>query len=361
VLEWLAELTGVPRNFFGVVYDTASVGVVHALAAARERVAPDIRGLGIAGRSDVGTLRVYASDQAHSSLDKAMIMLGLGERNVVRVESDDAFRMNVAALRDAMQRDAESGMRPFAVVATVGTTSTAAVDPVREIAAVCGEHDAWLHVDGAYGAAMAALPEGRWVLDGIELADSLVVNPHKWLFVPLDYSVLYTRHPQLLRAVFSLVPEYLRGDAGGSTIDYMDYGIQLGRRFRSLKAWIVFRALGQEGIRRRLRQHLAFAQEVAQWVEQDAAFELAAPVTMGVVAFRFTGAGDGTSSDRANEAIVEQVNASGMAYVTHTRLRGRVAIRIGFGNIATTEGDIRATWESIREIARRVDGTRGVE
>ncbi|HEY8310900.1 MAG TPA: pyridoxal-dependent decarboxylase, partial [Gemmatimonadaceae bacterium] len=228
VLEWLGELIGVPRNFFGVVYDTASVGVVHALAAARERVAPDIRGLGIAGRADIGTLRVYASDQAHSSLDKAMIMLGLGERNVVRIESDEAFRMNVTALRSAMQRDIESGMRPFAVVATVGTTSTAAVDPVRDIAAVCREHDAWLHVDGAYGAAMSALPEGRWVLDGIELADSMVVNPHKWLFVPLDYSVLYTRHPKLLRSVFSLVPEYLRGDAGGSTVDYMDYGIQLG-------------------------------------------------------------------------------------------------------------------------------------
>ncbi len=351
VLEWLAELVGIPAKFFGVVYDTASVGVVHALAAARERVAPDIRTLGIAGRADIGTLRVYASDQAHSSLEKAMIMLGIGERNVVRVESDAAFRMNCDALRASIQRDVDAGMRPFAVVATVGTTSTAAVDPVREISAVCREYGAWLHVDGAYGVAIGALPEGRWALDGVELADSVVVNPHKWLFVPLDYSVLYMRDGEALRSLFSLVPEYLRGDAGGATVDYMDYGIQLGRRFRSLKAWVVFRALGAEGIRRRLREHLRLAAEFAQWVEDDPSFELSAPVTMGVVAFRYIGAASGVEGDRANVAIVERVNASGAAYITHTRLRGRVAIRVGFGNIATTEADVRGVWDRIRKAA----------
>ncbi|HEX6808004.1 MAG TPA: pyridoxal-dependent decarboxylase [Gemmatimonadaceae bacterium] len=357
VLGWIRRMIGLPDTFTGIVYDTASVGVLHALTAARERCAPYVRQRGIAGRADVPTCRVYASDQAHSSADKAMIVLGLGEHNVVRVPSDAEFRMHVGALRAAMDADRRAGMMPLAVIATIGTTSTASVDPVADIAAVCREAGAWLHVDAAYGGAMGVLPEGRWALGGVELADSMVINPHKWLFVPLDFSVLYTRHPGLLRSVFSLTPEYLRGDSadganGRAAIDYMDYGLQLGRRFRALKAWMVLRAFGRAGIAARIREHLRLARVWAQWVEDEPSFVLAAPVSMGVVCFRFAPAGVSEARcDRLNEAIVAAVNASGETYLTHTSLRGRIAMRIGLGNILTTERHLLRAWECVRREA----------
>ena len=366
VLGWIRRMIGLPDTFTGIVYDTASVGVLHALTAARERCAADVRQRGIAGRHDVPTCRVYASDQAHSSVDKAMIVLGLGEHNVVRVPSDAEYRLDVAALRAAMDADLRAGMMPLAVIATVGTTSTASVDPVTEISAVCRESGVWLHVDAAYGGAMGVLPEGRWALGGVEIADSMVVNPHKWLFVPLDFSVLYTRHPALLRSVFSLTPEYLRGDSadgvdGNTAIDYIDYGLQLGRRFRALKAWMVLRAFGRAGIAARIREHLRLARVWAQWVNDDPLFTLAAPVSMGVVCFRFVPPGVSEARcDRLNEAIVAAVNASGDAYLTHTSLRGRIAMRIGLGNVLTAERHLARAWECVRreacEVASRVDG-----
>ena len=362
VLGWIRQMVGLPEAFTGVVYDTASIATLHALAAAREASGVAVRERGIAGRADVPTYRVYASDQAHSSIDKAMIVLGLGEMNVMRVPSDEAFRMDVAALRAAMEADARSGVRPMAVVATIGTTSTTSVDPVTEIAAVCHEFGAWLHVDAAYGGALALLPEGRWAMAGVQLADSVVVNPHKWMFVPLDFSTLYTRHPEVLRAVFSLTPAYLRGDsAGGATgsalgyVDYMDYGLQLGRRFRALKAWMVFRAFGRDGISARIRQHCRLARQWAQWVDADPSFVLAAPVPMAVVCFRYapTGLAD-EACDRLNELIVEAVNASGDAYLTHTRVGGRVVMRIGIGNVLTTMQHLERVWALVQREASRV-------
>ena len=360
VLGWIRRMIGLPDTFTGIVYDTASVGVLHALTAARERCGEQVRQRGIAGRDDVPTCRAYASDQAHSSVDKAMIVLGLGEQNVVRVPSDGAFRLDVGALRSAMEADRQAGMQPLAVIATIGTTSTASVDPVAEIAAVCREAGAWLHVDAAYGGALGMLPEGRWALGGVEHADSMVVNPHKWLFVPLDFSVLYTRHPALLRSVFSLTPEYLRGDSAdsgddGPAIDYMDYGLQLGRRFRALKAWMVLRAFGRAGLAARIREHLRLARLWAQWVDDEPSFVIAAPVSMGVACFRF--APPDTSEalcDQLNEAIVAAVNASGDAYLTHTSLRGRIAMRIGLGNILTTERHLGHVWNCVRREAGRL-------
>jgi aromatic-L-amino-acid decarboxylase len=304
---------------------------------------------------------VYAADQAHSSVEKAAIVLGLGEANVVRVPTDAEFRLDVAALRAAMDADARRGYRALAVVATVGTTSTASVDPVPEIAEVCRARGAWLHVDAAYGGALGLLPEGRWAMAGVELADSVVVNPHKWLFVPLDFSALYTRHPRLLRAVFSLTPDYLRGDApGGGTVDYvdyMDYGLQLGRRFRALKAWMVFRAFGRDGMAARVREHCRLARLLAAWVDADPLFTRAAPVPMAVVCFRCRPPGmDEEACDRLNEAIVDAVNAAGDAYVTHTRLRGRIVMRVGIGNVLTTERHVGHVWARVREEARRAAG-----
>jgi aromatic-L-amino-acid decarboxylase len=362
VLRWVRELVGLPESFTGVVYDTASVAVVHALAVAREAALSKVRERGLAGRTDLPTTRIYASTQAHSSLQRAMIMLGLGEANLVHVDTDSAFRMDVTMLRRAIDDDVRRGYLPLAVVATVGTTTSASVDPVPEIAAECAARGIWLHVDAAYGGATGVLPEKRHLLDGLEHADSVIVNPHKWLFVPLDFSTLYLRRPELLRALFTLVPEYLRGDTSsqqatgeGAAIDYMDYGIQLGRRFRALKAWMVFRAFGRTGIEARLREHCRLAQLLATWIDDEPQFGLSAPVVMGVVCFRFAPAGmDDRISDALNEAIVSAANASGDVYLTHSRLAGRTVMRVGIGNILTTETHLRGVWARVLAESERL-------
>ena len=360
VLDWMRQMLHLPPEFSGVVYDTASVAVMHALAAARESLGLAVRERGLAGRTDVPRLCVYASDQAHSSVEKAAITLGIGEANVRRIPSDALYRMDVESLRKAVEEDRRDGCLALAVVATVGTTSTTAVDPVKEIAAFCREQRIWLHVDAAYGGALALLPESRHVMEGVEGADSIVVNPHKWLFVPLDFSALYTQRPELLRATFSLVPEYLRGDAEHGEINYMDYGIQLGRRFRALKAWMVFSAFGRSGLVARIREHLRLAQLFAGWVEGDSDFELLAPVLMGVVCFRAlpVGCGDeqesNSRSNELNRALVEAVNATGRAYLTHTLLRGRVAVRLAVGNVLTTEHHLAEVYDLLKHEATRL-------
>jgi aromatic-L-amino-acid decarboxylase len=357
VLGWIRELVRLPDSFMGIVYDTASVALMHALAAARELAGGDVRKRGLVGRgAELKMLRVYASDQAHSGAEKAMIVLGLGEDNVVRVRSDAQFRMDVRELERAIASDEESGMRPMAVIATVGTTSTASIDPVAEIARVCRAHDLWLHVDAAYGGPLAMLPERRDVMAGAELADSVVVNGHKWLFIPLDFSALYTRRPDVLRSVFSLTPEYLRGDAtAGSAVNYMDYGIQLGRRFRALKAWMAMRAFGREGIEARIREHCRLACLFSEWVAREPYYSISAPVTMAVVCFRFEPPGiSAERCDELNERIVEAVNAGGDAYLTHTTLRGRRAMRIGVGNVLTTERHLAHAWRRIIDEGARL-------
>lgn len=370
VLDWIRQMLGLPIEFQGIVYDTASVAVLHALAAAREELGLYVRREGLAGRAEVPALTLYASDQAHSSLEKAAITLGLGESNVRRISTDELYRMNVTDLRRAIEADLREGRRPLAVVATVGTTSATSVDPVEEISRVCREHGVWLHVDAAYGGALALLEEKRWVMRGVERADSLVFNPHKWLFVPLDFSTLYVRRPESLRRVFSLVPEYLRGDsdrAGEVVPDYMDYGIQLGRRFRALKAWFVIRAFGREGLASRIREACRLAGLVAGWVESDERFELLAKVEMGVVCFRAraistdeSGARTVTDANSLNERLLERVNATGAAYLTHTRLRERLSLRIAVGNVLTTESHLARVWQLVREQLTELQGDRPV-
>jgi aromatic-L-amino-acid/L-tryptophan decarboxylase len=342
VLDWLRQWLGLPNEFGGVVYDTASVGVMHALAVAREEAVAGARTKGLTGRNDVARMRIYVSDQAHSSADKAAIALGLGEENVIHIASDAEFRMDVSALAEAIAADKKNNFRPLAVVATIGTTSTASVDPIRSIAALCREQKIFLHIDAAYGGGLAILPECAWVKEGWELADSLIINPHKMLFVPLDFSVLYVRDLERLRRVFSLVPEYLRGDSAGADINYMDYSIQLGRRFRAIKAWMVWRTFGRAGMAARIREHLRLAHLFGEWIETDGRFELSAPIVMGVVCFRVRHA-----DDRANSVVVEKINASGKAYLTYTKLQGRSVIRLGLGNILTTERHVRNVWELI--------------
>lgn len=361
VLDWLRQWLRLPNEFKGVVYDTASISTMHALATAREQAAPNTRKLGLSGR-DLPRFRIYTSDQAHSSIEKGAIAIGIGEDNVQRVPSDAEFRMDVAALRVMIERDLAEKFKPFAVVATVGTTSTASVDPVPEIAKICRENKMWLHIDGAYGAGLALLPECESVTAGWSEADSIVVNPHKMLFVPFDFSALYLRDIEPLRRLFTLAPEYLHlRDPGNTEINYMDYGVQLGRRFRALKAWVVWRAFGREGIAARIREHLRLAKLFAEWLRSDKRFELSAPVSMGVVCFRLVTLDEssrrsvpqvrlGPKAD-VNSEIVDRINASGRAYLTQTKLRGRTVMRIGLGNVLTTEQHLRNVWELIQKTA----------
>ena len=349
-LGWLREMIGLPKSFHGVINDTASSSTLYALAAAREAAGLEIRARGMAGRDDLRPLRVYTSEEAHSSVDKAAITLGIGAENVVRVATDDEYRMSVDALRDAVRQDRARGLRPLAVVATVGTTGVTAVDPVPAIADICRSDDLWLHVDAAYGGSAAVVPEHRHVLDGCDRADSLVVNPHKWLFVPIDCSAAFTRHPDVMRRAFSLTPEYLEtGETDGTNL--MDYGVSLGRRFRALKLWFVLRYFGRTGIVAALREHIRLARWFANEVQNHRDFELLAPVPFSVVAFRFRPreTDDEHELDRLNQAILDRVNASGEIFVSHTRVAGRYAIRLAIGNLRTSETHVRRAWELFRE------------
>ena len=353
--DWLRQLMGLPFEFEGVINDTASSSTLYALAAAREALDDlHIRERGMAGRPDLPPLRVYCSRDAHSSVDKAALALGLGMTSIRHIETDGDHRMEVAALERAIRDDVAAGARPMAVVATVGTTSTTAVDPVAAIAAVCEREGVWLHVDAAYGGSAAIVPELAWLLDGCGRADSLVVNPHKWMFVPIDCSVLFTRRPEVLRRAFSLVPDYLATTEGESVRNLMDYGVALGRRFRSLKLWFVLRYFGRSGIAAVIRDHLALARSFADWVDADAEFERLAPVPLSVVIFRHRPAGlAGEALEAHNAALLERVNATGEVFLSHTRVSGEYGLRLAIGNIRTAERHVRRAWEILKEQAAR--------
>lgn len=351
VLNWLRRGLGLPDEFFGHLTDTASVSSLLALAAAREAAGLEIRERGMAGRSDLPELRVYTSDQAHSSIAKACLTLGLGLDGVRTIPHDESFRMDLTALREAIAEDRTAGRLPIAVAATVGTTSTTSIDPVPEISEICAEEDIWLHVDAAYAGSAALLPEKQEALAGCDRADSFVFNPHKWLFTPIDASALYTRRPDMFRRAFSLVPEYLTTPHTGSVVDLMDYGVQLGRRFRALKLWWVMRAFGLEGIRDRIRFHIGLAEEFAEWVDRHPSFERVAPAPFSVVCFRAVPGGveDPERIDELNMELMEHVNASGSIYFSHTKLRGRVALRIAIGNLKTTADDLASCRELLEK------------
>jgi aromatic-L-amino-acid decarboxylase len=359
VMDWLRQMLGLGPGWFGITTDTASISSMLALAAARE-ARPDlaIRERGMAGRTDLPPLRVYASAHAHSSIDKAALALGFGLDNVVKVETDDEFRMRPAALARAIAADRARGFLPIACVATVGTTSTSSVDPVPGIADVCELERIWLHVDGAYAGTAAIVPELRHVLAGVERADSLVVNPHKWLFTPFDCSAFFVRRPEVLKRAFSLVPEYLTTREQDEVVNYMDYGVQLGRRFRALKLWIVIRAFGTDGLVARLRRHCELARDFAGWVEAGDDWELMAPVPFALVCFRCAPPGmPEDERDRMNESILHRVNATGDVFLSHTKLNGRFTLRMSIGNIHTDETHVRLAWDRLRDAAVEASGS----
>ena len=344
-LAWLRQLIGLPDSFEGVIYDTASISTLHALAAAREEAVAGVRRRGLPGRTDIGQLRVYCSEHAHSSVDKAVILLGLGHEAVRRIEADSDYRMRPDALAAAIQDDRSVGVTPVAVVATVGTTSATSVDPVGDVASICARERIWLHVDAAYAGVAAIVPEYSGLLLDAAPADSVVVNPHKWLFTPFDLSVLYCRRMDTLRSAFSLTPEYLKTSETSDVRNLMDTGIQLGRRFRALKLWMVLRYFGAEGIRARLAEHIRLARLFAGWVDASERFERTAPVPFSVVCFRARG------TDELNAQLLERLNASGEIFLSHTRLDGRYTLRLAIGNLRTTERHIARAWQLIQQLA----------
>ncbi|MGD0968839.1 MAG: pyridoxal-dependent decarboxylase [Candidatus Aquilonibacter sp.] len=354
VMRWLGRLIGVPDSWTGIIYDTASVAGFTALAAARESLGLQIREDGMSGRN-LPVLRVYATAHTHSHIEKAAIALGIGRRNVVPVACDEAYRMDPGALARAIAEDRAAGMQPLAIVATVGTTSTTSIDPVPAIAEIARRERIWLHVDAAYAGVAAMLPEFASLMDGVERADSLVVNPHKWLFIPMDLSVLFLRDEASVRRAFSLVPEYLTtGD--GDVRNYMDYGIQLGRRFRALKLWFVLRNLGAEEIRTRLRGHIELAQRFAQWVDETPEWETMAPHPLSLVCFRYhpRSVDNEEALERFNAQLLDAVNATGEMFISHTKIDSAYVLRLAIGNLRTTRSDVEAAWAILQREAARI-------
>jgi aromatic-L-amino-acid decarboxylase len=340
-LSWLRQWLGLPPEFFGIIYDTASISTLHAIAAAREMAAPETRRQGTA----VG-LVLYTSEHAHSSVEKGALTLGIGQENVRKISVDSEYRMDALALRAAIDADRAAGKKPFCIVATVGTTSTSSIDPVPEIANIAEQNGLWLHVDGAYGGSAAVVPELRDCLfRSVERAHSVVVNPHKWLFTPVDVSAFFTREPEILRRAFSLTPEYLQTAENDRAVNFMDYGVQLGRRFRALKLWFVLRYFGHQGISQILRNHIQWARKLADIIRSDPEWEVMAPVPLSLICFRHRG------SDELNRELLEKVNSSGKAFLSHTVLNGRFALRLAIGNIETDWQDLEATWELLCELA----------
>lgn len=345
-IDYLRRLLGLGESFFGQILDTASTSSLVAMTAAREAIPGlDIRRAGMAGRTDVPTLTAYTSREAHSSIDKAAIVMGVGAENVRRIAVDADLRIDVAALVDAIEADIESRRRPFCVVATVGTTATTSIDPVAEIADVCERYGLWLHVDAAYAWAAAILPEKRDIFAGCNRADSIVINPHKWLFTPIDLSVLLCRKRETLRNAFSLVPEYLKSDDEADQPNLMDYGFQLGRRFRALKLWMVINYYGVEGLQKRIREHLRLADVFRTWVLDHPDFELMAPVELSVVCFRWNPPGrklPPDELDKLNESLLNAVNRTGKAFLSHAAIGDRITLRCAIGNLHTTESHVIA-------------------
>lgn len=348
VLDWLRQMMNLPEDFHGIIYDTASVSTLHAIAVARERLNLRIREDGMSGRTDLPLLKVYCSEHVHSSIDKAVIMLGLGQKSLRKIPTNERFEMIPEKLLEAIEEDKANGYLPFCVVPTIGTTSSSSVDDVERIADICEKNNLWLHVDTAYAGSTAIVPEFQKYFKGLNRADSIVTNPHKWLFTPFDLSVLFVKDLDLLKKTFSLVPEYLKTNEPVN--NQMDYGIQLGRRFRSLKLWFVMRYFGQEGLIDRIREHCRLARLFASWVEESANFEMLAPVPFALVCFRAAPSGKTAEElEKLNEDLMNEINAGGEAYLSHTKLNGKFTLRLSVGSIRVEERHLRKVWDLLNK------------
>ena len=352
VLEWLRRMTGLPEGMAGVIQDTASTATLCALLSAREKAT----GFEVNEKGLTGKLTVYASDQAHSSVEKGVKIAGYGRENLRSLPTDDAFAMIPGALDEALAKDEAAGFRPACVVATIGTTSSTAIDPLAEIGAICRRRGVWLHVDAAYAGSAAILPELRWIVRGAELADSFVFNPHKWLFTNFDCSAYYVKNPGDLIRTFEIHPEYLKTGVDAQVKNYRDWGIPLGRRFRALKLWFVIRSYGVEGLQEILRKHIRLAREFRGWVEAHPRFEVMAPSPFSLVCFRLNDGRPEAELNDLNMSLLGAVNGSGRAFLSHTTLRGRCVLRLAVASRTTEERHVAAAWELIQKKAEELPG-----
>jgi aromatic-L-amino-acid decarboxylase len=351
VMIWLRKMTGLPANFEGVIQDTASTSTLCAILTAREKsTAFDVNNKGMAAFSG---MRVYCSSEAHSSVEKAVKIAGIGRENLVKIGTDNSFRMDPALLEKAISTDIQNGLRPVCVVAAIGTTGSTAVDPVEEIARICTKYKIWLHVDAAYAGTALILPEYRYLLKGIDQADSFVFNPHKWLFTNFDCSAYFVKDSESLINTFKLVPEYLKTQIPEHVNDYSNWGIQLGRRFRALKLWFVIRSFGVKGLQEKVRHNIALAGELKSWIEENEFFELLAPVEFGLVCFRFhpEGVDDTDILNRMNEQLLLAVNATGKVYITHTKLDGRYTLRMVTSQTNIERSHVEHAWNLLVKTA----------
>ncbi len=355
MMNWFRQMVGLPENYWGIIYDTASTSSMHAIASAREQLDLKIREKGMAGRIDLPKLRLYCSEHAHNSIDKGALTLGIGLEGIRKIPVNEKYEMIPEKLDETIKEDIKNGWLPFIVVATVGTTSTTSIDPVEVIADITERNNMWLHIDSAYAGVTAMIPEMKWITSGWDRADSLVINPHKWMFTPMDLSVYFTRKPDVLKRAFSLSAEYLKTNQDNEVENLMDYGIQLGRRFRSLKLWFIIRYFGVEGLSARIKNHINLAQEIADWIKAEKDFELMAPVPFSTVCFRFNpGNKNHDELNKLNENLLENINASGKLFLSHTKLNGKFVIRLTIGSIRHERRHIEEAWELIKNISLEI-------
>jgi aromatic-L-amino-acid decarboxylase len=365
VIDWIRQALGLPLGFDGLITDTASTSTMLALAAARQAAGIDAAARGLPGRHEVPQMRIYCSAEAHSSIEKAAMTLGLGRAGVTKIPVNDAFELRIDALEEAIAADRAAGVKPIALVCTIGTTSTTSRDPVAEMAKIAAREGIWLHVDAAYAGVVAIIPELRDQFAGWELADSVVTNAHKWWFAPVDASILLTRRMSVLRNAFSLVPEYLRTlDRDGPIRDYNEYTPTLGRRLRALKLWMHLRYFGLDGLRRRVRNQIAMAGRFADWVDADPDFERMAPVPFSTVCFRYLPAeleagqdepAVGDQIDSLNVRLLDAVNRTGQVFISHTKVHGRITLRVAISNLRTEDADLKVVWDVVRREAEALD------
>jgi aromatic-L-amino-acid decarboxylase len=347
MMIWLRDLIGLPSGFEGVIQDTASTATLAALLTARERIAKFK--VNDEGANNAGILRVYCSDQTHSSVEKAVKICGIGKRNLVKISVKEDFSMDPEKLKKAILRDKESGYIPCCVVATIGTTGSTAIDPLRAIGEFCHENNIWLHVDAAFAGTALILPEFQWMLDGKEYIDSFVFNPHKWMFTNFDCTAYFIKDANALIKTFEVLPEYLKTRTRGKVNDYRDWGVPLGRRFRALKLWSVIRLYGVEGLRRKVRSHISIAGSLSQMISKETDFEILAPVILSVVCFRYIPSGYNPDQiNSINEKLNHQLNDSGKIYLSHTVLNGRYTLRMVTAQTNVTLEHVQKAWDLIK-------------
>ena len=354
MMNWFRQMIGLPENYWGIICDTASTSSMHAIASAREQLNLGFREKGMTGREEIPKLRMYCSEHAHSSIEKGAVTLGIGIEGVEKIPVNNKFELIPKKLEQKIVEDFLEGNKPFCVVATVGTTSTTSIDPIEEIAELCEKYNIWLHIDAAYAGVAAMIPEMKWITKAWEKADSIVVNPHKWMFTPIDLSIYFTRKPEILKQAFSLVPEYLKTKVDDEVENLMDYGIQLGRRFRSLKLWFIIRYFGVDGLASRIKNHIKLAKEFAEWVDNENDFELMAPVLFSTICFRYN-PGNKTEEElnNLNEKLFEKINSSGKIFLSHTKLNGKFVIRLTIGSIRHERRHIEEAKEIIKKLTHK--------